>query len=179
MYKKIHNYFGKSIKGKILAISGIDNFRPLIDMKYAELNETHYPEVDMHYLPYEDNTFDFVISDQVLEHLLDPQKAVDESYRVLKKDGIAIHTTCFINYIHSCPKDYWRISNDGLRYLCRNFSEILFCESWGNRIGIILCFISDRFRFMRIPETKWGIRHLIANYNEDIYPIVTWIVVKK
>ena len=76
-------------------------------------------------------------------------------------------------------KDYWRISNDGLRYLCRNFSEILFCESWGNRIAIILCFISDRFRFMRIPETKWGIRHLIANYNEDIYPIVTWIVVKK
>lgn len=175
----MNDCFGRFIKGKILGISGIDNFRPLIDMNLAELKEIHYPEMDMQNLPYEDNTFDFVISDQVLEHLCDPQKAVDESFRVLKKDGIAIHTTCFINYIHPCPKDYWRFSNDALRYLCRNFSEILDCEGWGNRIAIILCFISERFRFMRIPETKWSIRHHIANYNEDIYPIVTWIVVKK
>jgi len=179
MYKKLHILFGESIKGEILGVSGIDNFRQLIDMNYAELKEINYPEVDMHYLPYEDNTFDYVISDQVIEHLYDPQKAVDESYRVLKKNGIAIHTTCFINYIHPCPRDYWRFSNDGLRYLCRNFSDILCCEGWGNRIAIMLCLISDRFRFMRIPETMWSIRHLIANYNEAIYPIVTWIVAKK
>lgn len=179
MYEKMHSYFGKSLKGKILGISGIDNFYPLIDMKFAEVNEIHYPEVDMQNLPYEDNTFDFVISDQVIEHINNPQKAIEESYRVLKKDGIAIHTTCFMNYIHRCPNDYWRFSHDGLRYLCRNFSEILCCAGWGNRIAILLCFVSERFRFMRIPETKCSIRHLIATYNEDIYPIVTWIVAKK
>ena len=84
-----------------------------------------------------------------------------------------------MNYIHHCPKDYWRFSHDALRYLCRDFSEILCCEGWGNRIAILLCFMSEKFRFMRIPKTEWSIRHLIATYNEDIYPIVTWIVAKK
>ncbi|MBC8434348.1 class I SAM-dependent methyltransferase [Desulfobacula sp.] len=167
------------MKGNILGISGIGNFYPLIDMRNVELTEVNYPEADMQHLPYEDNGFDFVISDQVIEHLEDPKKAIKESYRVLNKDGIAIHTTCFINYIHSCPKDFWRFSPDALRYLCQGFSEILHCEGWGNRIAILLCFLSDRFRFMRIPEIKWSIRRLIATYNEEKYPIVTWVVAKK
>jgi len=32
---------------------------------------------------------------------------------------------------------------------------------------------------MKIPEIKWSIRDLIATYNEEIYPIVTWVVAKK
>lgn len=68
----MYDYFGKSLKGKILGISGINNFYPLIDMQFAEVTEIYYPEVDMQNLPYEDNTFDFVISDQVIEHLNNP-----------------------------------------------------------------------------------------------------------
>ena len=60
-----------------------------------------------------------------------------------------------------------------------NLSLILYCESWVDRIAILLCFLSDRFRFMRIPETKWSIRRLIATYNEENYPIVTLAVAKK
>jgi len=178
MYKRIKECFKEPINGKILGISGIENFRPLIS-KDAEVLDVHYPEVDMQSLPYKDNSFDFVISDQVIEHLENPKKAIEESYRVLKRGGIAIHTTCFMNYIHYCPKDYWRFSPDALRYLCKDFSEILQCEGWGNRIAILLCFISDKFRFMKIPETKWSIRRLIATYNEKRYPIVTWVVAKK
>ena len=180
MYKRIKECFKEphTLNGKILGISGIENFRPLIS-KDAEVLDVHYPEVDMQSLPYKDNSFDFVISDQVIEHLENPKKAIEESYRVLKRGGIAIHTTCFMNYIHYCPKDYWRFSPDALRYLCKDFSEILQCEGWGNRIAILLCFISDKFRFMKIPETKWSIRRLIATYNEKRYPIVTWVVAKK
>ena len=164
--------------GKILGISGIENFRSLIS-KTAEILDVQYPKVDMQNLPYEDNSFDFVISDQVIEHLEDPKKAVKESYRVIKKGGVAIPTTCFINYIHLCPKDFWRFSPETLRYLCKDFSEILQCEGWGNRIAILLCFLSERFRLMNIPGTKWSIRHLIATYDEERYPIVTWVVAKK
>lgn len=178
MYKKLMEFFKKSMDGKILVISGIGNFRPLIS-KNAEVLDVQYPEVDMQNLPHKDNIFDFVISDQVIEHLEDPQKAVEESCRVLKEGGIAIHTTCFINYIHLCPKDFWRFSPEALRYLCKDFSEILCCEGWGNRIAILLCFLSDRFRFIKIPDTKWSIRHLIATYNEKRYPIVTWVIAKK
>ena len=179
MYKKMGGYFREPLQGKILGISGISNFYSLIDMTNAQLTEVNYPEVDMQNLPYGDNSFDLMISDQVIEHLEDPKKAIKESCRVLNKDGIAIHTTCFINYVHRCPEDFWRFSPDALRYLCKEFSEILYCEGWGNRIAILLCFLSDRFRFMRIPETRWSIRRLIATYNEERYPIVTWVVAKK
>lgn len=181
MYRRIKECFREHIEGKILGISGIKNFYPFIDMENAEIMETQYPDVDMENLPLNDNTFDFVISDQVIEHLQNPKKAVHESYRVLKKGGIAVHTTCFMNYIHPSPIDFWRFSPDALRYLCEDcgFSQILQCEGWGNRIALLICFVSDRFRSMSIPRTRWSLRHLIATLNEEKYPIVTWIVAKK
>jgi hypothetical protein len=101
-------------------------------MKNVELLDANYPEVDMQNLPYEYRSFDFVISGQVIEHLEDPKQAI-----------VGIHTTCFMNYIHLCPKDYWRFSSDALKYLCKDFSEILCCEGWGNRIAILLCFFKQ------------------------------------
>lgn len=179
MYREIKKYFKEPIKGEMLGISGISNFYFLIDAKHSNLTEVQYPEVDMQNLPYENDSFDLIISDQVIEHLPDPIKAIKESYRVLKKNGIALHTTCFINYIHSCPEDFWRFSPAILNYLCSDFSEVLQCKGWGNRIAILLCFISNRFRFMDIPEAKLSIRRLIATCNEEKYPIVTWVVAKK
>lgn len=169
------------MKGKILGISGIKNFNPLIDMKNAEIIETRYPDIDMQNLQFKDDTFDFVISDQVIEHLENPRKAIYESYRVLKKGGIAVHTTCFMNYIHPSPIDFWRFSPDALRYICKDsgFSQILQCEGWGNRIALLLCFVSNTFRSINIPETRWSIKKLIATLNEEKYPIVTWVVAKK
>lgn len=183
MYKRIEECLKANncipMSGAILGISGVKNFYPLIDRETSKLTETQYPNVDMQELPFASNHFDFVISDQVIEHLENPTKAIDESYRVLKVGGIAIHTTCFINYIHAFPKDFWRFSPDALKYLCKNFSEILQSEGWGNRIALFLCFISDRFRFMTIPESRWSLRHLIVTSNEKSYPIVTWVLARK
>ena len=183
MYESIYSCLKQNdlfpIKGKILGISGIKNFYPFIDMRNIELIEQNYPEIDMQDISYEKNTFDCVISDQVLEHLEDPSQAINESYRVLKPGGIVIHTTCFLNYIHLYPKDFWRFSPESLKYLCRNFSQIFIAEGWGNRFAIILCFISDRFRLMKIPKTKYSIKRLVSTYNEHRYPIVTWIIARK
>lgn len=167
------------IRGKILGISGIKHFHQFMDHKHVELIDTEYPNVDMRDLPYQNNLFDFVISDQVIEHLEEPNRAIAESYRVLNKGGIAIHSTCFINYLHPSPKDFWRFSPDALRFLCKDFSEILCDGGWGNRFAILLCFLSDRFRFSIITESKWSVKRAIANYNEMEYPIVTWIIAKK
>ncbi len=41
-------------------------------------------------LPYEDNSFDFVWSKSVIEHLSDPMRLIKESHRILKDDGKAI-----------------------------------------------------------------------------------------
>jgi SAM-dependent methyltransferase len=42
-------------------------------------------------LPYPDNSFDLVLSDQVLEHVFDMRSALLEQARVLKPGGLAIH----------------------------------------------------------------------------------------
>lgn len=45
-----------------------------------------------HYaLPFKDNTFDLVFSDQVFEHVQDYPQAVSELARVLKPDGMCLH----------------------------------------------------------------------------------------
>ena len=44
-------------------------------------------------IPYEDNTFDAVISFQVIEHVYDDINFVSEIYRVLKRNGVFILTT--------------------------------------------------------------------------------------
>lgn len=48
---------------------------------------------DAQALPFTDNCFDFVISCECLEHVPEPQKMLDELYRVVKKDGIVLLTT--------------------------------------------------------------------------------------
>jgi SAM-dependent methyltransferase len=178
MYKRIAEYFKEPMEGKILGISGIDNFRPLISSN-ASVVDTSFPDVDMQELPYEDSTFDFVISDQVIEHVEEPKKAIIESHRVLKYEGTAIHTTCFLNGIHTYPRDYWRFSTDALEHLCEDFSKIIQSEGWGNRIAILLCFLGNRFRSLRIPDKGNNPLRMIATWNEKLYPIVTWIIAKK
>jgi hypothetical protein len=37
----------------------------------------------------------------------------------------------------------------------------------------------NRFRYMKIPDTKWSARRFIATYNEERCPIITWVVAKK
>jgi SAM-dependent methyltransferase len=41
-------------------------------------------------LPYDDNSFEFIFSKSVIEHLSDPVRLFKESFRVLNKNGIAV-----------------------------------------------------------------------------------------
>jgi SAM-dependent methyltransferase len=47
-------------------------------------------KVDVQALPFDENTFDVVICNHVLEHVPDDRKAIGEIYRVLKSGGFAI-----------------------------------------------------------------------------------------
>lgn len=55
-----------------------------------------YPEVDMHSLPYADETFDLIVHSDTLEHVDNPVKALSECRRVLKPGGLLAYTVPII-----------------------------------------------------------------------------------
>jgi SAM-dependent methyltransferase len=63
----------------------------------------------------QDNTFDCVLSTQVLEHVTDPQLYLSEARRVLKPSGSLILSTHGIWPYHPDPIDLWRWTVDGLQ----------------------------------------------------------------
>ena len=69
--------------------------------KFKKLNNISYNTIDLNSpladikadicdLPFEDESYDFILCNHVLEHIIDDTKAMQELYRVLKKDGIGI-----------------------------------------------------------------------------------------
>ena len=164
---------------KILSISNSTKLIPIIGIESANVVEANYPEYNILDLyAFADDTFDFVISDQVLEHVEgNPKTAFDETFRILKPGGTAVHTTCFINPVHGAPKDFWRFTPDALRLLAEEFSEIIVADGWGNRAVWVLDALG--MRWAPIPHAKWHPLHVIAMRNNKEWPVSTWIVARK
>jgi SAM-dependent methyltransferase len=79
---------------------------------------------DAHDIPFEDEAFDCVIIQAVLEHVLDPQRCVNELYRVLNSSGIVYAETAFMQPVHMQQYDFTRFTCLGQRRLFRKFNEI-------------------------------------------------------
>lgn len=181
MYRALRDKFSPmdSSERKCLAISNSVWFGKILGLKTAQFTPADYPEYNILNLPFPDESFDFVISDQVLEHVEgDPFTAFRETVRLLKKGGTLCHTTCFINEIHGVPKDFWRYTPDALRLLAKTSEcEIVEVGSWGNREAWAL--IEAGFRFSKIPNDENHPIFKIATRNEPKWPIVTWIIARK
>lgn len=68
-------------------------------------------------LPLEAQSFDTVVSTEVLEHVPDPLRALREMHRVLRRGGYLILSTPMYWPRHEIPHDYFRYPYDGLIYL--------------------------------------------------------------
>jgi SAM-dependent methyltransferase/uncharacterized protein YbaR (Trm112 family) len=79
---------------------------------------------DGHDLPFQSQSFDGVICQAVLEHVINPSRCVAEIYRVLKPDGLIYAETPFMQQVHLKAYDFTRFTLSGHRYLWRNFQEL-------------------------------------------------------
>lgn len=79
---------------------------------------------DAHDIPFADETFDAVIAQAVLEHVVDPNRCVEEIHRVLKPDGFVYAETPFMQQVHMGPYDFTRFTHSGHRRLFRRFAEV-------------------------------------------------------
>jgi SAM-dependent methyltransferase len=69
-------------------------------------------------LPFEEASFDTVLSVQVLEHTAEPQRLLEEMSRVLRPGGLMILNAPFSFRLHEEPHDYFRYTPHGLRAMC-------------------------------------------------------------
>ena len=59
-------------------------------------------------LPFADGAFEIVLSQETVEHVPDPFRAVREMARVLRSGGILYLQAPFVIGYHPDPEDYWR-----------------------------------------------------------------------
>ncbi len=132
------------VSGKLLELGcgegrGVDLLAPLAE-EYTAIDKIHevidnlkhkHPEVDFRQgvfppLNFEDNTFDSVVSFQVIEHVKKDVQFLEEIHRVLKPGGVAIITTPNIKMTLS--RNPWHIreyTGDQLKEMASNiFKEV-------------------------------------------------------
>jgi len=71
---------------------------------------THCPEI-------ESESFDFILSIDVFEHIDKPWLAARQIVRLLKPGGLTFHSTLFSWRYHACPEDYWRFTPSAMKLL--------------------------------------------------------------
>ncbi len=67
-------------------------------------------------MPFKDMTVDGIVCDSVMEHVANSQGVLKEMSRILKPGGTLIVTVPFLYPYHSSPDDYFRWTEEGVRY---------------------------------------------------------------
>src|SRR5688500_11947557 len=89
-------------------------------------------------LPFDAESFDTVLSVQVLEHTPHPARLIADMARVMKRDGLLILMAPFSFRLHEEPHDYFRYTPHGLRELCERAAlEVTSIEPLGSLWSLI------------------------------------------
>jgi SAM-dependent methyltransferase len=76
---------------------------------------------DAHGLPFSDHVFSAIVCQAVLEHVRNPQKVIDEMFRVLRADGLVYAEIPFMQGFHPDPEDFHRFTLQGIESLFSRF----------------------------------------------------------
>lgn len=140
---------------------GIDHEFTLHDKSEIDLIGSAYD------IPVSDETFDSLLCTYVLEHLERPHLAVAEANRVLKKGGYGIYTVPFFWHIHEAPRDFYRYTKYGLRYLFENSGfdvvELKAVSGFFITFGQEFAYFLNQFRGkQRVNPLYWLLPPLIV-----------------
>jgi len=111
IYKGAKQFFKKSIV-KVLDIKPLPNVDYVADL--CQTN-THIPN----------ESFDYILCTNVLEHTLQPFRAIEEIHRMLKKNGILFLSVPLNFRIHGPLPDCWRFTKYGVSALLNGLFEII------------------------------------------------------
>jgi 2-polyprenyl-3-methyl-5-hydroxy-6-metoxy-1,4-benzoquinol methylase len=80
---------------------GLDIDRRAISVARSKGIEVKKVDLDKKNIPFHKKSFDVILCNQVIEHLTDPDKLLEEIHRVLKDDGYAIISTPNLASLHN------------------------------------------------------------------------------
>ena len=150
---ELRRKFKKLKPGIVLDIgskhSPYKKFIPFVRYMRLDIDKRVNPDIcsDAQYIQWADNYFDTIIATEVLEHIPEPQQAINEIWRLLKPGGVCILSTRFMHPYHPGPKDYYRFTRDSLMYLFRRFNKIEI-NHHGNKLqSLWQIIISGKFAF--------------------------------
>lgn len=109
-------------------------------------------------IPIPDSTFDSALCTVVLEHLEEPLLALKECHRILRPGAYAIYSAPFIWHLHEEPRDFFRYSKHGLRYLAEKAGfEVIEIRPLGGfwitsgQMFVYYIYRAHRGIFRRVP----------------------------
>jgi len=134
--KHIKNNFKKTQKVNILEIGGrSETYYKNLIISYFD-NST-YSNMDISFTSddviigditdcknIKDNSYDIIISSDVFEHINKPWDAAKEIIRILKPNGLSLHSTLFSWRFHPCPNDYYRFTHEGMKVLFEGLEHL-------------------------------------------------------
>lgn len=109
---------------------------------------------DVHNLPFENSSFDGIIVQAVLEHVVDPTRCVEEIHRVLKDNGLVYAETPFIQQVHLGKYDFTRFTHLGHRRLFRKFEEICSGAVCGPGMALVWSYQYFLLSFVKAPAAR-------------------------
>ena len=116
-----------NLNGKLLDVGcgtkpyeNICNVDEYIGLEIDDEGNRQHNYADVFYdgktIPFEDKSFDSILSNQVFEHVFNPNQFLKEINRVTKMGGRFLITVPFVWDEHEQPHDYARYSSFGLKY---------------------------------------------------------------
>jgi SAM-dependent methyltransferase len=147
---------------------GIDKREECVEiLDYFDIREC---DMEKDSLPFEDNTFDFIFSKSVIEHVYNTDNFLDESYRVLKPGGIMVLMTpdwrsqknyFWDDYTHVKPFTRKGFQNS---LKLKNFKDVgcvkfyqlpfVWKYPWLSFVPKFISVIPDMFRFTDADEMR-------------------------
>jgi SAM-dependent methyltransferase len=136
--------FGGRLDGRMLDVGcGTQQYRKFVRCRRytgIEWCLTKRPPIvaDVTRIPFGDRTFDSALCTEVLEHLPEPGRCLDEIRRVVKPGGSVFFTVPMTMYTHSEPHDFYRFTEYGLRYLLEKHAfEIVELRRLGGVMSVM------------------------------------------
>ena len=135
------------------------------------------------------NYYDTVIFFNVMEHLINPDNAKKEIFKIMKRKAVLIGSTPFLYRFHAAPSDYLRFTKPFLNIFFKENFRIIKVKNLGfGPFCLSYSFLSDftkKIPFLNLILFSIAyffdfILNLLTKYDlKDVYPIAIYFQIYK